>query len=214
MRFCPLLADLARGEPLDGFDQLGAVPDLEGGLADAHVDHPPRAALADGELLSGDGDDAVDVHGARDPGRAGSILAPADGLGEERLARAAHQEPGDGRDVADRRVRPVRVVAGDEDVDLVLGGAEGGEDPSGEELLAQRAVEALDLAGRGGAARGGQSVGDPVLAADAVEERLGVGVAEACREDLPVVGQDLLGDAVAPWRPPGGRRPGAGWRAP
>ncbi len=81
---------------------------------------------------------------------------------------------------------PLGVVEHDELVELGLGRGERGEQSSGEELLAQRAVEPLDLAGRSGAARCGQPVRDPVLATDPIEERLGVTLAEAIREDLAV----------------------------
>ena len=67
----------------------------------------------------------------------------------------------------------------------------------GDELAAQGAVPPLDLAGRGGAGGLGEDVGDPVLAADLVEEHLGVVAPEAPGEDLAVVGQDLLGHPPA-----------------
>lgn len=78
------------------------------------------------------------------------------------------------------------VVEGDEVIEGALGGGEGGEDLAGEELLTQGAMPALDLAGRGRAARSGQAVGDAVLATDPVKERLGVRLAKAIGEDLAV----------------------------
>jgi hypothetical protein len=61
-------------------------------------------------------------------------------------------------------------------------------------------VEPLDLAGGRGAAGGREQVIDPVLAADPVEQHLGLARPEPAREDLAVVGQDLLGDPVGPHR--------------
>ena len=58
-------------------------------------------------------------------------------------------------------------------------------------------MEALDLAGRGRLPHAGEAVGDALLAADAVEEDLGRPRSVAAGEDLAVVGQDLVGDAVA-----------------
>ena len=58
-------------------------------------------------------------------------------------------------------------------------------------------MEAFDLAGGGRAADAGEPVGDPVLAADTVEQHLGRVGAEPAGEHLAVVGQQLLGAAVA-----------------
>jgi hypothetical protein len=74
---------------------------------------------------------------------------------------------------------------------------EGVEAAAGQQLGSQGLVEGFDLAGGGRAADAGEPVGDPLLAADAVEQHLaGVG-AKAPGEDLAVVGQQLLRDAVA-----------------
>jgi hypothetical protein len=67
-----------------------------------------------------------------------------------------------------------------------LCGAEVLEDPTGEELGSKGAMEPLDLAGGGRAPRGRQQVVDPVLAADPVEQDLGVGGPEPAGEDLAV----------------------------
>jgi hypothetical protein len=48
---------------------------------------------------------------------------------------------------------------------------------------------------------------DPVLPADPIEQDLGVLVPEPPREDLAVVGEDLLGHAVAGERLGDGRPP-------
>src|SRR5207302_4264394 len=71
------------------------------------------------------------------------------------------------------------------------------EDLAGEELLAKRPVEPLDLAGRRGAPGRSKQVIDAVLAADPIEQHLDVLVCEPPGEDLAVVGEDHLRDAVA-----------------
>lgn len=53
-----------------------------------------------------------------------------------------------------------------------LGRFQRGEDAAVEPLTAQRQVEPLDRASRGGRDRGGEPVGDAVLAADLVEQDL------------------------------------------
>ena len=71
------------------------------------------------------------------------------------------------------------------------------EAAAGQQLGPQGFVEPFDLAGGGGAADPGEQVGDPLLAADAVEQHLtGVG-AEAAGEDLAIVSQQLLWAAMA-----------------
>ena len=66
--------------------------------------------------------------------------------------------------------------------------------------MPQRPVEPLDLARGRGAAGSREQVIDAVLAADPVEQHLGVFGPEPTREDLAVVGEDLLGDAVTAHR--------------
>jgi hypothetical protein len=91
-------------------------------------------------------------------------------------------------------------VAGDEGVDRGLGGEQGLEGRVvAQQLAAQRLVEALDLAGGGRAGGLGEAVGDAVVAADPVEQDLAA-AAEAVGELLAVVGEDLVGDAVAAQR--------------
>ena len=82
-------------------------------------------------------------------------------------------------------------------VELGLGLLEAREPPALQQLLADRLVQALDLAGRCGRVRRGEQVADPVVHTDPVEgdgRRL---VSEPAGEDLAVVGQDLIGRAVA-----------------
>jgi hypothetical protein len=83
-------------------------------------------------------------------------------------------------------VRPFGVVEVDEVVEFVLGRNERHEESPGEELFSQRPVKTLDLARGRSTAWRGQAVRDPVFATDSIEERLGVGLAEAVREDLAV----------------------------
>ena len=78
-----------------------------------------------------------------------------------------------------------------------LGRGERGEQSTGEELFAQGAVEAFDLAGRGGAARRGQSVRDPVLSLEIwLKSVLGVTLAEAIRGDLAVISGAFLSSST------------------
>jgi len=72
-------------------------------------------------------------------------------------------------------------------------------------------VEALDLAGGGGRTGLGEQVLHTVLPTDPVEEHLNRRMVEPPGEDPPVVGEDLLGDPVAPHRQGKGvtDRPGA-----
>src|SRR5439155_16288920 len=94
-------------------------------------------------------------------------------------------------------VRPLGVVGLDPGIELLLRSLEGGERASVQELLAKALVEPLDLAGGRGRARSGVTVRDPVLTQDPVEQDLdGVRTVPA-GEDLPVVGEDLVWDAVA-----------------
>jgi len=61
-------------------------------------------------------------------------------------------------------------------------------------------MEPLDLARGRWAPGGGEQVVDAVLAADPVEQHLGVLGAKPPGEDLAVIGQHLLGDAVGAHR--------------
>src|SRR5664280_2366972 len=65
-----------------------------------------------------------------------------------------------------------------------------------EKLVPVGPVEALDLAGRCRRVRGGQSVLDPVVVADPVEEHRSRSRAESGREDLAIVREDLVRGAV------------------
>jgi hypothetical protein len=85
-------------------------------------------------------------------------------------------------------------------VELGLGTLEVFERAPGEELLTERAVEALDLPGGLRAPGGGEQVVDAVLAADPVEQDLDVFVPEAA------VGRRGGGSAG---RPAAGSCPGA-----
>ena len=71
------------------------------------------------------------------------------------------------------------------------------EAPAIEQFPAHRLVQPLDLARGGRRVRGGQEVADPVAQADPVEGHGSGPVGEPAREGLAVVGQGLLGDAVA-----------------
>src|SRR3989442_14479795 len=66
-------------------------------------------------------------------------------------------------------------------IELRLGVFERGEAPIGEELLAERLVEPLNLAGRGRRSHGRVTVRDPVLAADPIDQHL-----DRLRTDRPV----------------------------
>ena len=92
---------------------------------------------------------------------------------------------------------PLCVVLFDPGIELGLGLLERGEGAPGEELALQRPVEPLDLAGGRRAPGGREQVAHVVLAADAVEEHEAGSGAEAAGEHLAVVGEDLLGGAVA-----------------
>jgi hypothetical protein len=72
---------------------------------------------------------------------------------------------------AQRRVWALGVVARDPPIELCLCGGQVVEDPSRQELLAQRPVEPLDLAGGGGAPGRREQVVDAVLAEAAVVRR-------------------------------------------
>jgi hypothetical protein len=91
-------------------------------------------------------------------------------------------------------MRSVRVVVGHPAIELGLGGlAEANVRPSRNSR--RRLVEALDLAG--GSVIGRCAMGDPVLAQDPIEQHLdGIG-AEAPREALAALREDLIGDPVA-----------------
>jgi hypothetical protein len=95
-------------------------------------------------------------------------------------------------------VGSLEVVGGHPLVDRLLGGLLGLERRDVvQELLAQRPVEPLDLAGRGGRARLRPPGRNAVLAADALEEdlhRRGPGVPAG--ELLSVVGQHLRGHPI------------------
>jgi hypothetical protein len=92
-----------------------------------------------------------------------------------------------------------------------------------EELAAQAAVEAFYLSGGGRGGGLGESVGDGVVAADPVEEHFPA-LAEPVGELLAIVGQYLIGDAIAAQvlstpgaassrgRPTRARTPGTGMR--
>jgi hypothetical protein len=61
-------------------------------------------------------------------------------------------------------------------------------------------MEPLDLAGGGGMSGSGQQMLDAVLAADPVEQHLGVLEPEPAGEHLAVIGEDLLGNPMATHR--------------
>ena len=100
-------------------------------------------------------------------------------------------------DHADPLVGTLGVVVGDPGVQGGLRLLRLAKTLPGEQFGAQRLVEALDLAGGRRAARRGEQVADAVLAAEAVEEHQARATPEARREHLAVVGEDLLGGAVA-----------------
>ncbi|HEU4397321.1 MAG TPA: hypothetical protein VFU54_05720 [Actinomycetota bacterium] len=78
-----------------------------------------------------------------------------------------------------------------------MGLGQGVEAAAGQQLGSEGLVEAFDLAGGGRAADAGEPVGDPLFAADAVEQHLGRVGAEPAGEHLAVIGQQLLRAAVA-----------------
>ncbi len=89
------------------------------------------------------------------------------------------------------------VVLVDPCIEFFLRTGFGIEDATGEELGAKAAMEALDLACRGGRARSSQEMVKAVFTADAIEKNFDILVGvEAAGEDLAVVGQDLLGNSV------------------
>ncbi len=89
-------------------------------------------------------------------------------------------------------MRTAGVVLGHSPVELALGQGEIGEDLAPEELGAKAAVEALDLARRGRRTGSCEPVGDAVLPADLVEERL-QGIARAARPSVKI-------SSGTPWR--------------
>jgi hypothetical protein len=97
----------------------------------------------------------------------------------------------------DGLVGAVEVVVGDPGVQQLLGLGQGVEAVAGQQLGSEGLVEAFDLAGGGRAADPGEQVGDPLFAADTVEQHLGRVGAESAGEHLAVVGEDFLGGAVA-----------------
>jgi len=154
--------------------------------------------FADAEDLVRHRDRPVDRDGAVHPIVAGAVLGNDAQVEGERWSRGLGpgEEPLRGWGHAQALVGSLGVVVADPGVEVFLGDEQGREDLPGQELLTQCAMEALDLArcrGRGGS---GEAMGDAVLTADLVEEDLARGQAEAVGEDLPVVGEDLFGNAV------------------
>ena len=98
--------------------------------------------------------------------------------------------------VAEGLVLALGVVGHDPLVERHLGLFDGVKDVLGEELVAHRAVQSFDLAGRGRMVGRGEAVLDAVVEADPVKEHGGgLGVVLAS-EDATIVRQDLLGWAV------------------
>jgi hypothetical protein len=94
-------------------------------------------------------------------------------------------------------VRPVDVVVIDPLIEGLLGRLEIGERCLvAEEFGAQAAVKPLNLASRSRAARLREQMLDPVFTADRLKKHLGRRVVEPTREDLAVVGQNLLGRPI------------------
>ncbi len=116
-----------------------------------------------------------------------------------------------GRPPAARLVRALGVVLAHPPVQRGLQLGDRREHPvlNGEELPPHRFVQPFHLPGRGRRVRRGQQVADAVVGADAVEHHRPGTRPEACREDLAVVRENLLGHPV-----PGQRlRQGLAYRA-
>ena len=115
-------------------------------------------------------------------------------------------------------MRALGVVLVHPPVQRCLQFTDGGEHAVGvaEELRPHRLMKALNLSRRGGRARRGQQMPDPVLHADPIEQhfRRRTTRPEPPGEHLPVISQDLLGHAVAVQRTPAAPHiPGARWPA-
>jgi hypothetical protein len=101
----------------------------------------------------------------RQHGSRGLIEVGGVGLGQEPLGRGLPTQ---------RLVRPSLVVVLHPGIQDLLGDLQAGQRrQGGQQLLAQRLVEPLDLAGGGRRPDPGQAVGDAVLAQDPLEQHLG-----------------------------------------
>lgn len=188
---------------------FGQVPTGVRGHDDAVVCDVQQAVLGlDGHGLSGqeaadviaelqDADPAVAIHASRDHARRrrcglGICQLSVDDLEGLLLAQL---EAAQRWHVTDRLMVAVGVVGLDPCIEGVLCVVDRLEAMLSEEVLAQRAMQSLDLPGRGRRVRGGEDVLDAVVQADAVEQH--GGALQAAGEDLAVVSEDLLGDAVS-----------------
>jgi hypothetical protein len=89
------------------------------------------------------------------------------------------------------------VVVGHPGIQDLLGVVERVEAAAGQQLGSQGLVEPLDLAGGGGGTDPGEQVGDPLLAADAVEQHLaGVGP----RRPVKTLPLSVKSSSGLPWR--------------
>src|SRR6266542_1311258 len=132
---------------------------------------PPHPVPSPGEE-----DPAVAVHlaqvasGERLPDQVGGLF----GALQDRLGplQDPQPEPFSRCSLAEGLVGPEGVVLLYVSVESLLGLLDGGEGVLGEELVAKGLVKALHLPGGGGRADPGEDVGDPVLPADPIEQRL------------------------------------------
>jgi hypothetical protein len=178
----------------DCLQEFVADPELQYAVGDQDVAGAAGIMLADADLLVTDTDDAVAADLSADP-----LLAVALGsLGKAMDVLLGLVETNGGCLVTQRLVGSGVVVVAHPLVESRLGDLQGAEHPGGVELNAQGAVEALNLACRGGLARLGEKVVDAVLPADAVEEDLDWRPGELPGEYFAVVSQHLLGTSVCP----------------
>src|SRR5216683_4940867 len=158
--------------------QLATDPELKQAVGHEHVTGAAGVVPPHAHLLVVDADDSVAGHLPADP-----LLSVALGMSQLMPDRfIAGAEAALGREVAQRLVRPLRVVVGHPLIECLLGCLQGLEDLPGVELDSEGAVEALDLARGGRRAWLGEDVVDSVLAADAVEQHLHRGLREAAGE--------------------------------
>src|SRR6266542_6739050 len=159
-----------------GLDRSTLVEDADDVSVDPNADELPSQGPPHPVPGTGEEDPAVAIHlaqvavGDRLPDQVGGLFeVPQDRLGP---LRGPEPEPFGRGSLAEGLVGPEGVVLLYVSVESLLGLLDGGEGVLGEELVAKGLVKALHLPGGGGRADPGEDVGDPVLPADPIEQRL------------------------------------------
>src|SRR5438874_7742300 len=138
------LADLPAAGPCDRLEEVVGNPKLKQAIGHQHVARAPAVVLADTDLLMADTDHSVAGDPPRNPLLAIALLTP-----QLPLAAPSGLESTRWGGVAQRLVRPLRVVVAHPLIECLLSCLQIPEHLPGVELEAEAAVEALDLA-RGG----------------------------------------------------------------